>query len=191
MAPEGWYVRTLRGLVLAVLELPPDRSSAGRACALPRRGCRRGTGSIPTFSVGNATPGRAGASTEARVVDRGVRSCRGPYPSRWGSSCRGDDGAVDHGWRVVPVGAGVPTLVRPGQGSVMTRIGVDRLPATVIEPSGKEVRWIRAKYTDSQVGERKESAHAACARAVGCSPARTRWRSSRVKRHSKGVATVL
>ncbi len=35
------------------------------------------------------------------------------------------------------------------------------------------------------------SAHAACATAVGCSPTRTRWRSSRVKRHSKGFATAL
>ena len=55
----------------------------------------------------------------------------------------------------------------------------------------RPVRTSDPKYTDSQVGERNESAHAACARALGCSPARTRWRSSRVKRHSKGVATAL
>jgi hypothetical protein len=48
-----------------------------------------------------------------------------------------------------------------------------------------------AKYSDSQVRERKIRAHAACARAVGFSPARTRWRSSLVNRHSNGVATAL
>jgi hypothetical protein len=43
-----------------------------------------------------------------------------------------------------------PTLVCSGQNSVMTRIRVDRLTATVIEPSGDENGWIRAKGRHTQ-----------------------------------------
>ena len=63
MAPEAWNVRTLRGLVLAVLErFAADRGPVAAAFGVGAAACEC-VRAIQTFSVGNGTPGRAGAST--------------------------------------------------------------------------------------------------------------------------------